>query len=633
MKSNLLFISFCSIISIAFTSELGAEVYDDFNGSQIDPTLWNIYNPDGVLSQSGGCLNTDAPPYLSGGWVTSKICLYCDFEVILDWRDFSVSLGPDDVLITYNEVGLCIMDSTNTDNQAYIVRGNESGGPDGWILSCIWKDGELLDSGLDPEVSAPSGLFKITRVGSTISLYYDVGGGWLECGAAEGAFTDPVLFHINGQTANVGDFHVSSDWIAVEAQPPVIVPYVLGMTEADAQSALEAAGLVKGEVTLGCDTVEFGLVMEQDPSAEATVACGSSVDLVISGASVPDVLGMTEADAQSALEAAGLVKGEVTLGCDTVEFGLVMEQDPSAEATVACGSSVDLVISGASVPDVLDMTKAEAEASLNTSNLITGKVTRDWSYTVPVGRVMAQNPIYGTLVSCGSSVDLVISMGPRRGGGPRPIVYWSFDNPSDPGHDDSAHGHQLIIPCSWTNVPGHAGDAIALEAYGGGTNSGPDPWGPYTSTLGMDYPGISGFTVAFWAKIEDGKTAYVQDYWQDTDYGETFNLGYQGGGEGITFMVRHDFSNSTPVLQVSSTPYIGQWIHLAGCYESKVGKVKLYVNGRLEGSATLPGEMRTSLPPYIYVNGNWDTTDPGTIDEVRIYNQALKISEIRKLAE
>jgi hypothetical protein len=570
MKSNLLFISFCSIISIAFTSELGAEVYDDFNGSQIDPTLWNIYNPDGVLSQSGGCLNTDAPPYLSGGWVTSKICLYCDFEVILDWRDFSVSLGPDDVLITYNEVGLCIMDSTNTDNQAYIVRGNESGGPDGWILSCIWKDGELLDSGLDPEVSAPSGLFKITRVGSTISLYYDVGGGWLECGAAEGAFTDPVLFHINGQTANVGDFHVSSDWIAVEAQPPVIVPYVLGMTEADAQSALEAAGLVKGEVTLGCDTVEFGLVMEQDPSAEATVACGSSVDLVISGASVPDVL---------------------------------------------------------------DMTKAEAEASLNTSNLITGKVTRDWSYTVPVGRVMAQNPIYGTLVSCGSSVDLVISMGPRRGGGPRPIVYWSFDNPSDPGHDDSAHGHQLIIPCSWTNVPGHAGDAIALEAYGGGTNSGPDPWGPYTSTLGMDYPGISGFTVAFWAKIEDGKTAYVQDYWQDTDYGETFNLGYQGGGEGITFMVRHDFSNSTPVLQVSSTPYIGQWIHLAGCYESKVGKVKLYVNGRLEGSATLPGEMRTSLPPYIYVNGNWDTTDPGTIDEVRIYNQALKISEIRKLAE
>ena len=160
-----------------------------------------------------------------------------------------------------------------------------------------------------------------------------------------------------------------------------------------------------------------------------------------------------------------------------------------------------------------------------------------------------------------------------------------------------------------------------------------DPWGPYPSTLGMEYPGISGFTVAFWAKIEDSKTAYVQDYWQNTDYGETFNLGYQGSGEVITFMVRHDFSNSTPVLQVSSTPYIGQWIHLAGCYESKGRKVKLYVNGQLEGRATLSGEMRTSLPPYIYVNGNWDSTDPGTIDEVRIYNQALKISEIRKLAE
>ena len=355
------------------------------------------------------------------------------------------------------------------------------------------------------------------------------------------------------------------------------------------------------------------------------------------GPIVPDVLGMTEADAQSALEAAGLVKGDVTLGCDSVEFGLVMAQYPSPGTEVGPGSAVDLVISGASVPDVLDMTKAEAEASLNTSNLITGKVTRDWSNTVPVGHIISQNPDPDTTVECGSSIDLVISKGPRQGGGPsplpRPIVYWSFDNTSDPGHDDSGHGHQLTIPCSWTSVPGSSGDAIALEAYGGGTNSGPDPWGPYTSTSGMDYPGISGFTVAFWAKIEDGKTAYVQDYWQDMDYGETFNLGYQGSGEGITFMVRHDFSNSTPVLQVSSTPYIGQWIHLAGCYETFVGKVKLYVNGRLEDSATLPGEMRTSLPPYLYVNGNWNTTDPGTIDEVRIYNQALKISEIRRLAK
>jgi hypothetical protein len=44
-------------------------------------------------------------------------------------------------------------------------------------------------------------------------------------------------------------------------------------------------------------------------------------------------------------------------------------------------------------------------------------------------------------------------------------------------------------------------------------------------------------------------------------------------------------------------------------------------------------QTRLNIMRYIYVNGNWDSTDPGTIDEVRIYNQALKISEIKKLIE
>ena len=132
---------------------------------------------------------------------------------------------------------------------------------------------------------------------------------------------------------------------------------------------------------------------------------------------VPDVTGMSEADAEAALLAAGFVEGEVTLGCDTVGFGLVMAQDPVACTVATLGSAVDLAISGALVPDVVGMTEAEAESALNTAGLIKGPVVQERSDTVPSGNIISQSPDPGTLVECGSSVDLVISLGTGGGGG------------------------------------------------------------------------------------------------------------------------------------------------------------------------------------------------------------------------
>lgn len=208
------FVLLCSIDSIVLTSELWAGIYDDFSTSEIDPTLWFTEYADGVLSQSGGYLNADAPPYLSKGWIWSKICLHGDFEVILDWRDFSVSLGPEDKLTTGFQLSLNVQECPNQDNEAYIGRGFGSS-PTHSILSCIWKDGELLDDGRTGEVSAPSGLFKVTRVGSAISTLYDIGAGWVVSSTATNAFIGPVFVNIGAQTADAGLFHVSSDWIAL----------------------------------------------------------------------------------------------------------------------------------------------------------------------------------------------------------------------------------------------------------------------------------------------------------------------------------------------------------------------------------------------------------------------------------
>ncbi|HUT29225.1 MAG TPA: carboxypeptidase regulatory-like domain-containing protein [Sedimentisphaerales bacterium] len=200
------------------------------------------------------------------------------------------------------------------------------------------------------------------------------------------------------------------------------VPDVLNLTEAAAETALNDANLVKGAITYEySDTVDAGLVMEQEPTSGTSAPCDSAVNLVISTGpcmtTVPDVLNITEAVAETALNDANLVKGAVTYEySDTVDAGLVMEQDPTSGTSVHCDSAVNLVISTgpcmATVPDVLGMTEAAAETALNADDLVKGAVTYECSDTVDAGLVMEQHPASGASVPCNSAVNLVISTGP-----------------------------------------------------------------------------------------------------------------------------------------------------------------------------------------------------------------------------
>jgi beta-lactam-binding protein with PASTA domain len=211
--------------------------------------------------------------------------------------------------------------------------------------------------------------------------------------------------------------------IAGEIDSPCIadVPDVLGMSEAAAETALNDANLVKGSVTYeNSDTVAAGLVIDQDPNSGTSVPCDSEVDLIVSlgpcMADVPDVVGLSEAAAETALNDANLVKGSVTSeNSDTVAAGLVISQDPTSGTSAPCDSAVDLVISSGpcmtDVPDVLGLSEAAAETSLNANDLLKGTVTYEYSDTVAAGLVLDQDPNSGTSVPCDSQVNLVISVG------------------------------------------------------------------------------------------------------------------------------------------------------------------------------------------------------------------------------
>jgi hypothetical protein len=63
------------------------------------------------------------------------------------------------------------------------------------------------------------------------------------------------------------------------------------------------------------------------------------------GVSVPDLIGMTEEDADTALEGAGLDTGAVSTVCSAATAGDVVSQVPPAGASVAPGSTVDIALS------------------------------------------------------------------------------------------------------------------------------------------------------------------------------------------------------------------------------------------------------------------------------------------------
>jgi glucose/arabinose dehydrogenase len=63
------------------------------------------------------------------------------------------------------------------------------------------------------------------------------------------------------------------------------------------------------------------------------------------------------------------------------------------------------------VPDVVGMTQAEAEDEITSCNLVVGNIMQQLSDTVPPGIVIGQNPAAGTTVSAGTSIGLLVSLG------------------------------------------------------------------------------------------------------------------------------------------------------------------------------------------------------------------------------
>ncbi|WP_448852361.1 PASTA domain-containing protein [Corynebacterium sp. 335C] len=152
------------------------------------------------------------------------------------------------------------------------------------------------------------------------------------------------------------------------------------------------------------DDVPEGKVAEVDPAAGTSVRTGSAVTVHLSKGpapvAVPDVVGLSRADAEKALERAGLSVGSVEEKFDkSRDPDEVIAVDPKEGTDVEKGSAVALTVNnGIEVPNLAGKTREEAERALREAGLAVKEVTVDDSSSRPSGQVERTSPKAGEVV-------------------------------------------------------------------------------------------------------------------------------------------------------------------------------------------------------------------------------------------
>ena len=205
----------------------------------------------------------------------------------------------------------------------------------------------------------------------------------------------------------------------------VAVPDIVGMSEDQAQLALEKQGLDWGTPTRAySDTVPAGSVVSCQPKVGQKVGLGQAVTAVISRGvetkTVPDVVGKTKDQASAVIKGAGLTLGDVTEQYSaSVDSGKVISSDPKAGKVIEHTAKISIVVSKgkepATIPDVTGLSEDEAKKALEDAGLKKGKVSKGYSDSVAKGNVISSSPIAGASgYYKGDSVDLTVSKGPEN---------------------------------------------------------------------------------------------------------------------------------------------------------------------------------------------------------------------------
>ena len=178
------------------------------------------------------------------------------------------------------------------------------------------------------------------------------------------------------------------DFVVSQGKPQVEVPFVIGQQREEARTVLIDAGLrVKFEERESDQPA--GQVLETKPAQGQQVAENSVVTVVYSDGpeKIPNVVGMTQQQAEKALREAGYVPDVVPSDETTKPKGTVIQQSPPAGEAAQEGATVTIVVSTFQEP-----TEPPSPTDSPTDTPTLPTETPDPERAVPPGRLRLSRP-------------------------------------------------------------------------------------------------------------------------------------------------------------------------------------------------------------------------------------------------
>jgi eukaryotic-like serine/threonine-protein kinase len=196
------------------------------------------------------------------------------------------------------------------------------------------------------------------------------------------------------------------------------VPNIIGLSEADAQKAVEANHLKFTVVQREKSDKPVGTIFACSPDEGESVKTNSEVRVYISSGAnqinIPDLKGIDITAATDMIKNDGFVLGKIDHKfSDTIVKDSIISQTPEADTPSDKGTKIDLVVSNGpeikytTVPDLSNVTLDQAKTLLTNSNLKTGsQIVIPTDNKALDGRVANQTPTPKSQVKEGTVVDI-----------------------------------------------------------------------------------------------------------------------------------------------------------------------------------------------------------------------------------
>lgn len=169
---------------------------------------------------------------------------------------------------------------------------------------------------------------------------------------------------------------------------------------------------------------------------------------------VPDVLHMTQANAETEINNAGFEDSNSHAKHDTEPAGQVYAQSPSGGAEPNCGTTVHIDVSDGPciVPDVVGDPNLVAQAAIIAAGFDVGTIDDATSGTVPRGSVISTSPATGA-AACGSAVDITLSSGCFPSADPNYQAWLDVNEPNCWCYPRQCHGDADNVESTYGPAP------------------------------------------------------------------------------------------------------------------------------------------------------------------------------------